>query len=611
MTTSAPIRTTSALAAAAMALTIPANATLLVYEPFDYTPDEILTGKGSALGTIGTWNSHDTITGAGKTQDWFVHAEGTTSGVGLSDANPSMEPSGMHRWDGTVANLPTSGGYAGLWGADDWTDPDGPHSGEPGRNLDANIELDPSVTATFQSGTTTWFSYVAVRGWDRNEEAPNLILGSEPTPNESRAFTLIDSGNGIGTGGGPPRDVRTFFYPMHYRDGKAHTIYGAVSGDNDPDRIPPTDGRVAWQELNDDSYFGAVNIVVGKIQWDADTAGEDIISVARFLETDTLDEAAFDAQIAASPNLSSANWADAANKPNPDQSTFDILSISGLKFFVDEVRIGTTFEDIISGGVVPPPLFQLTVTPDDTDLDFEWPSKNDKFYNLYSSTNLTLPLANWTLEQGNIAATPATNMKTIPKPGVTTFYYLEEFVPLPLLDVDFEDGNDGFAVKSGGTGSLWTRGAPDSEGIGGAVGTGAGDPPSAGCWGTNLGAYADGTGNPGFYDITPVPTDTCLRSPVIDLTSAPAAKLTFWQALDIDGGDKAQINVIDATTDAIIASDIFPITDSDDFNALWEEIGPIDLPVGQSIRIEWRLQGYTEGYLGWYIDNVNVTLATP
>jgi len=88
---------------------LPASASLLVYEPFDY-PEGILTGQGGALGTTGTWNTYDTVTGDGKTQDWYVHPEGTTSGVGLSGANPSVEPLGMHRFDGTVDNLPTSGG---------------------------------------------------------------------------------------------------------------------------------------------------------------------------------------------------------------------------------------------------------------------------------------------------------------------------------------------------------------------------------------------------------------------------------------------------------------------------------------------------------------------
>jgi len=42
----------------------------------------------------------------------------------------------------TVANLLTSGGYTGLWDADDGND-DNPHSGEPGRWMDANIGLAP------------------------------------------------------------------------------------------------------------------------------------------------------------------------------------------------------------------------------------------------------------------------------------------------------------------------------------------------------------------------------------------------------------------------------------------------------------------------------------
>ncbi len=335
----------------ALAVVLPgaASADLLVYEPFDYEPDAILTGNGGALGTTGTWYSNDTITdGASKTRDWFVHEEGSTSGVGLSGANPSVEPSGMHRWDGTVANLQTTGGYTGLWGADDWDDPDGPNTGEPGRNLDANIGLDPSVTATFESGTTTWFSYVAVRGWDRNEETPNLTIGTDPTPDESRAASLTNNGNGIGTGGGPPRDNRPHIYPMYFNGGVPHNLLGAIPGWMEPAFTVLEDGRMDWQELDDEGFFGAVNIVVGKIEWDADTDGEDIISVARFLETDELSEAAFDDLIDARPDLSSANWT--ANKPDLDQSEFDVLNIAGLKFFVDEIRIATTFEEVVPTG---------------------------------------------------------------------------------------------------------------------------------------------------------------------------------------------------------------------------------------------------------------------
>ena len=76
----------------------------------------------------------------------------------------------------------------------------------------------------------------------------------------------------------------------------------------------------------------------------------------RFYETDEITEDAFDALVAAQPTLSSRNWPDAvtpadpanpSNRPDLDQSQFDTINISSLKFFVDEIRIGTTFDDIV------------------------------------------------------------------------------------------------------------------------------------------------------------------------------------------------------------------------------------------------------------------------
>ena len=340
-------RTFPAIVAVLLTLSVSADAGLLVYEPFAY-PEGILTGQGGALGTTGTWHSYDTTTGEGKTQDWYVHPQGTTSGVGLSGANPSVEPSGMHRWDGRVANLLTSGGYTGLWGADDWADDD-PHSGEPGRNMSADIGLDPSVTATFTSGTTTWFSYVSVRGWDRNEEQPNLVLGTDPAPDGSRGDNyggIGAGGSGFGTGGGPTRNNRDDIYPMYYDVGQYINVNGAIPNNayNQSAFEVSAADSVVWEELDADGYFGPPNIVVGKIEWDADTGGEDIISLVRFLETEVLSEAGFDAVIAAQPNLSSANWI--ANKPSLDQSQLDTITFMGIKFFVDEVRIGTTFGDV-------------------------------------------------------------------------------------------------------------------------------------------------------------------------------------------------------------------------------------------------------------------------
>jgi len=294
-----------------------ASASLLVYEPFAYA-DGWLTGQGGALGTTGTWTAYCTLNG-----DWRIHQEGDTSGVVVDPGPPVVR----NMFDGTVDNLPTLGGYVGLPGPEDvGYGPD--EDFEIGRYMDASIALDPSVTATFQSGTTTWFSYVTARGWDRNMETANLTIGTDPTPNDSRSFSMTNSGSGISSAGGPPRDNRVDILPKYFSGGTCYNILGAVTSWTQA-AVPDATGTMPWDALDGDGNFGAVNIVVGKIEWDADTGGEDIISVVRFLETDTLDEAAFDALIALKPDLSSANWA--SNKPNLDQSQFDTLSRAGCK----------------------------------------------------------------------------------------------------------------------------------------------------------------------------------------------------------------------------------------------------------------------------------------
>ncbi len=103
-------------------------------------------------------------------------------------------------------------------------------------------------------------------------------------------------------------------------------------------------------------------------------------------------------------------------------------------------------------GPLPATHAETLTSPNDPDLNFSWPSRGGRFYNLYSSADLSVPLANWNLEEGNIAA----------------------------------------------------------------------------------------------------------------------------------------------TTDDVISSNIIPLTDTDDLSADWEQLGPIALPVGQEVRIEWCLTGSDE-----------------
>jgi len=331
-----------------------ASAGLLVYEPFDY-PDGWLNGQGGALGTTGTWLSLDT----GESNGWRVHPEGELTGI-VVDPTPACTP---NVFDGTVANLLTKGAFVGMAGPEDRGLAPCTDSGTG--NTDGSIGLDPSVTATFQSGTVTWFSYVGAHAWDRNQGSPQFMICTDTTTPGSRGLSLINSGNGIGATGGPPRFNLFEVYPQYFSGGVKHQspggysggVFGAhdgvvtafvstATGDGGLVEVgQPRAYTMEWQVSNpSDGSFGAPNIIVGKIEWDADTGGADIISVVRFLETDTLSEAAFDALIAAQPALSSANWA--SNKPNLDQSQFDTLNFSSLKFFVDEIRIGTTFGDV-------------------------------------------------------------------------------------------------------------------------------------------------------------------------------------------------------------------------------------------------------------------------
>jgi len=343
-------RTLLTIVALLFALSVSAEADLLVYEPFAY-PDAPLNGRGGALGTTGTWTTNDT----GFAEGWWCHPEGELTGQ-FDDKGP-----GLNMFDGTVGNLLTSGGFVGSAGPEEQGSDYGTR--DPTGNMDGHIGLDPSVTAAFQSGTTTWFSYVGAHADNRNQGSPTLMISTDPTVNGSRGVSMENSGNGIGGVGGPPRYNLFDVYPHYFSGGVHHQTPGGYSGgvfgahdgivtgfcsQGTCDGVLDESGQprtqtMAWQ-ISDDNGFGAANIIVGKIEWDADTGGEDIISVARFLETDVLSEVVFDALITALPPLSSANWA--SNKPDLDQSQFDTLNISSLKFYVDEIRIGTTFEDV-------------------------------------------------------------------------------------------------------------------------------------------------------------------------------------------------------------------------------------------------------------------------
>jgi len=97
---------------------------------------------------------------------------------------------------------------------------------------------------------------------------------------------------------------------------------------------------------------GARNIVVGKIDWH--TGSPDVVSVGVFWDTAPLTESAFSAMITAQPKLSSANWAAGVTRPDLDQSLFNTISLAGGKWFGDEVRLATSFNEVVGQVLVVP-----------------------------------------------------------------------------------------------------------------------------------------------------------------------------------------------------------------------------------------------------------------
>ena len=98
--------------------------------------------------------------------------------------------------------------------------------------MDAFIALDPNtVTVTFTSGSTTWFSYVGAQAWDRNQGSPTFMISTDPTTFGSRGLTMENSGNGIGGVGGPTRFNLQDVYPHYFSGGEHHQSPGGWLGE--------------------------------------------------------------------------------------------------------------------------------------------------------------------------------------------------------------------------------------------------------------------------------------------------------------------------------------------------------------------------------------------
>ena len=372
-----PVAYLATMIAVSTSLIPTAKADLLLYEPFNYTsgtpsgPGNIgyqLSGQGgSQLGMSGSWTTFST-----GVSPITVYPSGTSSGTDVSTGVPNT-------FNGSVTNMPTnSGGYFGMGGTNS-TD-----QMLVSRPLAANF-----ASTYFTDGATTWFSFVSVRGFSANPFGMGLFLTNGTLGTLNYAGSRA-TGEGIGGGGSGGASVKNGYkvYPQFFDStvGSGGETSGTFSK-YDVGGIQPgssSDHAVAAPyvtngmttpvgNLNgDDSMFlyngstsganltGIPTIIIGKIEWH-NGATPDVISLAAFQQTDTLSESAFNALIAAHPNLSTANWSgletgysQTSVQPVIDQSKINTISLAGGKWFADDVRLATTFNEVV-GQAVPEP----------------------------------------------------------------------------------------------------------------------------------------------------------------------------------------------------------------------------------------------------------------
>jgi hypothetical protein len=102
-------------------------------------------------------------------------------------------------------------------------------------------------------------------------------------------------------------------------------------------------------------------------------------------------------------------------------------------------------------------------------------------------------------------------------------------------------------------------------------------------------------------------TDSILTSPDIDLTGVTGARLTFAAAVDAASGDTIEVRVRDADDDTLLGT-LTPFT-TFPANAAWQNLD-LALPATadrNTIYLEFRFQGASTNYLGFYLDDVAVT----
>jgi hypothetical protein len=337
------------------------GAELLFYEPFDYPAETEIDGQTPELGAGGAWT--DTSSGDGTPSNSPVFRVLTVR----ANATNGGDASGQ-TWSGIpeASTFPNTGGYL---------------EGMRRDNNEGNIPLAASVTSRFTDGSTIWLSYVAaattVTGATDNHHEPTLAIGAEEigggdevggNNGDDRARTPL--GEAVGAGSkfnNAAGEIEAMYWDDESVDGEFTQFFSST---NLPRVTDPMNVEVpAPQQLIIVRIeFGSENEVITTNVFGIDPFT--VPTLAEFEET--------------AVTTTTVN--------NLDQSMFDTLSFDAVRSNLDEIRIGTEFEDMFGGsdpGVSVLAITEIVGSGADGSVTIRWNSRPGVKYVVEASVDLT------------------------------------------------------------------------------------------------------------------------------------------------------------------------------------------------------------------------------
>lgn len=526
-----------------------ASADLIIYEPFDYEPTAE-ANNGMFFGDSS--QPYDTGMGLGSWSHRDAGGNGTTNNIAPTNEG-DIADEGVTFTDLLGNELPVTGNAY--------------ERRQRVGQVASSAPIDPAATTELTADNSTmWMSFLFQ---DFGFSGPDFGIGLHSEMMVSDDNQGLESpGSGVGFGivarGGQQRNIRTAVYN------------NSIGASQLAAEATPTFNGPAASD---------VFLLALKVNWNPQGTPDEIFA---FIITDITTE----------PNENEAMVMDTFDFDLATQQSLDVFNFSDTQVgYVDEIRVGTTFEAVM-GRESQEPLKQLEISAFGNSLEISWESQVGTLYNLRSAADpSTSSPAEWAVFEGNtdITATPPRNLLVLPLPDDSTrLFVVEELTAPPAIyfSDDLESGAEGWEtfVNDENRTTEWILGLPA-----GSTGPLAGANDSLNAFTTNLGDYGPGS-------------DISLRSPEIDLSTASTAQLSFEVFRDGDGlADTASVRFLRAGSFEQLGTPVqidMTVLDKD-YRLLTIEVGQEALGEA-AIIVEWTFQSddSVDAFSGLTIDNI-------